>query len=648
MKLRTKLLMAPLATAAVALAFGQADALWNIHEAARNQEAVEAQMDDYKTVASAKDQLGELNAGVYRTFALIASLDDAQVKAYRTGLTNQLEGVKRVVAALTDPSATDPALLDAERAIGPLIDKYHKAADTAIDLASVDPNTGIAAMQTAGATYTVLTQTMGVIVARTDALGSERAAASAQRARHINLLLTLLAALGAGAAVWMAWMMQRALVRDLAQAARLADEVAQGRLTARADTRRQDEVGDLLRSLGTMAQTLATSIRTVRESADSIRTSSSEIASGNLDLSTRTEQAASNLQQTASSMARLTGTVQQSADSARQANQLATSAAEVAAKGGQIVSDVVTTMQDINTSSRKIADIIGVIDGIAFQTNILALNAAVEAARAGEQGRGFAVVASEVRSLAQRSAQAAREIKTLIGASVDKVEGGSRLVGNAGQTMGEIVNSVQRVSDIIGEITAAAAEQAEGIGQVNSAVSQLDQMTQQNAALVEQSAAAAESLREQSQRLAQTVAGFELASSGTTPQALPAAPAAPAGKAMTAFAASTPKPMTPGRAATKAAPNKATNMGNNAAANAAVKAAMNAATKASVRPAADPAASVATALPPVAHVVQAQAVVSQVQHSSRQAVAAQAGSPPLLRPGSKPQAPSNDSDWESF
>ncbi|WP_235582356.1 methyl-accepting chemotaxis protein, partial [Rhizobacter sp. Root16D2] len=229
---------------------------------------------------------------------------------------------------------------------------------------------------------------------------------------------------------------------------------------------------------------------------------------GNQDLSARTEQTASNLQQAASSMEQLTGTVKQSADSARQANQLASSAAEVAARGGSVVAQVVTTMDEINASSKKINDIIGVIDGIAFQTNILALNAAVEAARAGEQGRGFAVVASEVRSLAQRSAQAAKEIKGLIGASVDRVEAGSRLVADAGTTMNEIVGSVQRVSDIIGEITAASSEQSDGIGQINTTVTQLDQMTQQNSALVEESAAAAESLRDQAQRLSQAVGAF--------------------------------------------------------------------------------------------------------------------------------------------
>jgi len=263
----------------------------------------------------------------------------------------------------------------------------------------------------------------------------------------------------------------------------------------------------LKQALGRVQQTLLQ----VRASAGSVTTASDEIASGNHDLSSRTEQAASSLQQTASAMEQLTATVRNSAESARQANQLAASAAEVAQRGGSVVSQVVSTMDEINASSKKIADIIGVIDGIAFQTNILALNAAVEAARAGEQGRGFAVVASEVRSLAQRSAEAAKEIKGLIGASVERVEAGSKLVADAGQTMGEIVGSVKRVSDVIGEITIASGEQSDGIGQVNTAVTQLDQMTQQNAALVEESTAAAESLRTQAQRLAQALAGFRLA-----------------------------------------------------------------------------------------------------------------------------------------
>jgi methyl-accepting chemotaxis protein len=270
----------------------------------------------------------------------------------------------------------------------------------------------------------------------------------------------------------------------------------------------------------------------VRETASSIDVATGEIASGNTDLSQRTEQTASNLQQAASALTELTATVNQTAQSARTANQLASSASSVAQRGGEVVSQVVATMDEISASSRKIADIIGTIDGIAFQTNILALNAAVEAARAGEQGRGFAVVASEVRSLAQRSAEAAREIKALIGNSVEKVESGSRLVADAGSTMGEIVTSVQRVSDIIGEISAAAGEQSQGVQQVSGTVSQLDQATQQNAALVEQSAAAAESLKAQARQLAQLVGSFKTGAIPAAPvtPAIPAAAAAPRAK----------------------------------------------------------------------------------------------------------------------
>jgi methyl-accepting chemotaxis protein len=265
-----------------------------------------------------------------------------------------------------------------------------------------------------------------------------------------------------------------------------------------------------LRALKTLQEELRKTIGSIRSGSHEVSTASTEIAIGNQDLSQRTEQTASNLQQTASSLSQLTANVRQSADAAAQANQLASSATSVARRGGAVVSQVVSTMEEINSSSKKIADIIGVIDGIAFQTNILALNAAVEAARAGEQGRGFAVVAGEVRSLAQRSAEAAKEIKSLIGTSVDKVETGSKLVQDAGSTMDEIVASVQRVTDIIGEISAAALEQSQGIGQVNEAVTRLDQMTQQNAALVEESAAAAESLKDQAHRMTTVVASYRV------------------------------------------------------------------------------------------------------------------------------------------
>jgi methyl-accepting chemotaxis protein len=302
----------------------------------------------------------------------------------------------------------------------------------------------------------------------------------------------------------------RSIIQPLEQARSMAQAIAAGDLTRSVQADGQDEPAELLRALASMRQTLLGLVGGLRDASNNIGNASREVASGNADLSQRTEQAASSLQQTASSMAELTGTVNQTAQSAATANQLAHSASEVAERGGTVVSQVVATMDEINVASRRIADIIGTIDGIAFQTNILALNAAVEAARAGEQGRGFAVVAGEVRSLAQRSADAAREIKALIGSSVEKVDAGAALVADAGKTMTEIVASVRRVGDIVAEISAAAGEQSQRIGTVNDAVAQLDQATQSNAALVEESAAASESLEAQSRQLAEVVGRFQI------------------------------------------------------------------------------------------------------------------------------------------
>jgi methyl-accepting chemotaxis protein len=322
----------------------------------------------------------------------------------------------------------------------------------------------------------------------------------------------------------------RSITRPLEQAVRLTDAITGGDLTVEVRDERKDELGHLLRSLSAMAMQLRGVVSEVRSGVESVSSASSQIASGNRDLSARTEQTAANLEETAASMEQLTATVTQSADTARQANQLASTAAQAAERGGEVVVQVVHSMQQITDSSRKINDIIGVIDSIAFQTNILALNAAVEAARAGEQGRGFAVVASEVRNLAQRSAEAAKEIKQLISASVQNVEAGSVQVAHAGESMEKIVSSVRRVSDLIGEITASSTEQRDGIGQVNQAVSNLDQMTQQNAALVEESSAAATAMHDQAQRLSQVVAVFNVGAAA----AKTAAPAPQSARATTA------------------------------------------------------------------------------------------------------------------
>jgi len=331
---------------------------------------------------------------------------------------------------------------------------------------------------------------------------------SANHDAQIALIVFGVLALGVGAvlAVWLIG----SITRPIQRAVDAANRIAGLDLTEHIESHDRDETGRLLMALESMQRALRELVTQVRTSTDNISTASAEIADGSKDLSSRTEQAAANLQQTAASIEQMNGTVQQSATNSRNASELATGAAQVALKGGEVVAQVVSTMQEINGSSKKIADIIGVIDGIAFQTNILALNAAVEAARAGEQGRGFAVVASEVRSLAHRSAEAAKEIKSLIGASVDKVDSGTKLVADAGKTMSEVVSSVKRVSDIIAAISLAANEQSQGIGQVNTAIAQLDQATQQNAALVEESAAAAGSLKSQAQHLAETVQQFRV------------------------------------------------------------------------------------------------------------------------------------------
>ncbi|AVF37722.1 methyl-accepting chemotaxis protein [Rahnella sikkimica] len=341
----------------------------------------------------------------------------------------------------------------------------------------------------------------------------KKAVADGHTAIELTLIFSALAILMAAA---MGYFLTRSITRPLLNAVKVAENVAAGDLTTQIQVNSRDETGQLMQGLKNMNENLLKIVTEVRAGTNAINSASSEIAAGNLDLSSRTEQQASSLEETASAMEQMTATVKQNADNARQANQLAAQASRVAVQGGEVVGQVVNTMEGINVSSRKIVDIISVIDGIAFQTNILALNAAVEAARAGEQGRGFAVVASEVRNLAQRSASAAKEIKVLIDDSVSKVDNGTQLVAKAGATMAEVVSSVKNVTDIVGEIAIASNEQSTGIEEINKAINQMDEVTQQNAALVQEASSAAYSLNEQAERLSQAISIFKVSAATAT------------------------------------------------------------------------------------------------------------------------------------
>ncbi|HEY8974711.1 MAG TPA: methyl-accepting chemotaxis protein [Burkholderiaceae bacterium] len=373
--------------------------------------------------------------------------------------------------------------------------------------AGFDPSAGDAAVAGMDREPARLLAEAGKKIAADSAAASADAAVKAHRASLVSIVLMLVAgAAGIGVGV----LFSRKITGPVDDAVTVAEAIAGGDLTRQVRVMGRDEIAQLLKALATMQGSLAGVVSNVRSNSESVATASSQISQGANDLSARTEEQASALQQAAASMEQLGSTVRQNAENAQSANQLALGASAVARKGGDVVGEVVETMKGINDSSKRIVDIIGVIDGIAFQTNILALNAAVEAARAGEQGRGFAVVAGEVRSLAQRSSDAAKEIKALISASVERVEHGTALVDRAGETMTEIVTSIARVTDIMGEISAASTEQSSGVGQIGDAIAQMDQATQQNAALVEESAAAAESLKDQAHQLVQVVSVFKL------------------------------------------------------------------------------------------------------------------------------------------
>ncbi|RZI84008.1 MAG: HAMP domain-containing protein [Rubrivivax sp.] len=510
MKLGMKLMAAPvLASAMLLVAIGAS--VWVMESGRQAADASHDQvMASQSSLGQVEREVAEQHVALYRLITLIASLSEADVQQQRQALGVAIGKTQEGIQKIEQIFVASPEALKLTSGLSAALAQYAKAADMAVDLSTVDPNTGVAAMQSADERFKQARQLLAGLTeqARRQAEGTATQAARSAQWREVALgVVGLLAGLLAAGT---AWLMQRRVVQAIRQTVEAAQEVAEGRFDRRLHASTNDEVGDLMSALDRMVQQLASSLHTVRHAAQTIGSASDEIATGNQNLSMRTEQAASSLQQTAASMEELNGTVRQTADAARSANALASQAAQSATRGGEVMSQVVANMADIGASSRKITDIIAVIDGIAFQTNILALNAAVEAARAGEQGRGFAVVAGEVRSLAQRSAQAAREIKTLIGDSSRRVEVGSKLVEEAGSSMQDIVNGVQRVSQIILEITTAADQESLGIGQVSEAVSHLDEVTQQNAALVEQSAAAAEHLRQQAQRLSGVVGQFQL------------------------------------------------------------------------------------------------------------------------------------------
>jgi methyl-accepting chemotaxis protein-1 (serine sensor receptor) len=473
--------------------------------------------------------LGQIHAEVAGKMAIMASLDEKAVKQLIADTNQKID----VVSAEFSKMLANPSLKAMAATVLPITAKYKKAVTDAIDMASMDPNTGIAAMQSATAEYDKLRQELAVTVQQLDA----QTAASIYASKTANeKMLWLIGAVLPLALVLLgvvAVLVARGVTLPLNKAVMFAQAVASGALDKQIENHGTDEIGLLLGALNEMTASLARVVGEVRSGTESIATASREITSGNMDLSSRTEQQASTLEETAASMEELSSTVKQNADNAQRANQFAASASEIARQGDQVVGQVVATMASINASSTKIVDIISVIDSIAFQTNILALNAAVEAARAGEQGRGFAVVAAEVRNLSQRSTAAAKEIKALIGDSVNKVGAGSALVARAGTTMAQIVDSVTRVTEIMVEISVASTEQSAGIEQVNQAISQMDTATQQNAALVEEAAAAAHALQDQAGKLAQVVSVFTL---GAAPAPMRPRESAPAGKRADALA----------------------------------------------------------------------------------------------------------------
>jgi methyl-accepting chemotaxis protein len=476
-----------------------------------NQEVATMVKDRYPKTVMANGIKADVNEVTRSMLNVLIMSDPDQIKLELANMEKKNASATAALEALTK-STTDPRGEEILKAIATIRAKFNPGQAAFIALINEDKkeNAMVKFMFSLRPQQAKYFDQLDKFTAYQNEIMVEAGAAASSVSGRTQLLILVLALGASFISVVVALLATRSITGPLGEAVEIAKRVADGDLTSVIEVNSTDETGQMMEALRHMNSSLTRIVAQVRAGTESIASASGEIASGNLDLSIRTEQQAASLGNTSGSMRELTGTVQQNADNARQANQLAATASEVAVRGGSVVSRVIDTMGSITASSKKIVDIIGVIDGIAFQTNILALNAAVEAARAGEQGRGFAVVAAEVRNLAQRSAAAAKEIKTLIGDSVDKVREGSTLVEQAGVTMEEVVNSVRRVTDIMGEITSASQEQSIGIANVNHTIVEMDETTQQNAALVEEAAAAAASMQDQAAMLAQVVSVFKL------------------------------------------------------------------------------------------------------------------------------------------
>jgi methyl-accepting chemotaxis protein len=509
LRIGPKLLLAPGLMLVLLLMLSGAAYYGMVRQNASLENMVQVRAARLQSVADVAGDAKYVHANVYQLLAWInGSFAKARLDALIADIDHRHAALKTRLTELSGVAdGAEKKPIDASLAA---LAAYRKAVQETIEMAQVDQSIATNSMQKAEKDFVVLNQNLAQLAALEKTLSEQAYAAARSEFHNLSTSMVVLVALSIGLSLAVTMLVRRAMLRDIGAISTVVSELAEGRLTASAGSVGRDEIADTSRALDQTIATLSHTLRSVLDSVRSIDTASKEIASGNLDLSTRTELQASSLQQTASAMETLTHAVKDNASNARLATELAAEASRLATSGGQSVDRAVTTMESIRASSRKIAEITGVIDGISFQTNLLALNAAVEAARAGEQGRGFAVVAAEVRTLAQRSASAAKEIKGLIADSAAIIDSGNASVSEAGASMGSVVASVQQVNDIISRISVASNEQAEGIAEVNHAVGQMDDMTQQNAALVEQAAAAAASLHEQTVNLARAVSIFQI------------------------------------------------------------------------------------------------------------------------------------------